>query len=275
MRNIVRFRFNILIIIVLWCSLDAIENNISSELASVEGDLITYENLTSSKSAHYSINDFNNIEKVTEVLRKKIEVMIRNIIYKEYLTDLTDEIIDNEWKRYYPADKKVYIDALEKQKEKVRTLLKALDLVYDQNMNKDDVYNQIYNNKQISKEIWLGLLDNYKTIEKREILKKQLSVSFDDYFNKPDEGFIIYLKGVMIDKIIDDEMINKSPTYEEFYQMKTKDAGDSVVIHQGEAMKRYYLQYKRNIWWRNKANEMKIEIKDEKYKKVLDMLFEN
>jgi hypothetical protein len=76
----------------------------------------------------------------------------------------------------------------------------------------------------------------------------------------------------MMDEIIDREMKSISPDYKEFYDMKTKDAGDSVMIIES-SMKDYYLGFKRNIWWRNKSKEMNIDIKIDKYKKVLDLLF--
>jgi len=248
----------------------AIKNN-KGIIATVEDYEITFENICKTNIVPFVIKDYENDDEVIEILRKKIEITIRDMFYEKYLPELTEDQIESEFKKAYPLEKEVYVESMEKNKNKTRTLLKAMEMIHVQKLNKDSVYNLVYRRNGIEQNFWDALVENYSSPESRENLKKSLQITIDDIL-EPDKGFILLLKGKMMDEIIDREMKSISPDYKEFYDMKTKDAGDSITIIES-AMKDYFLRFKRDLWWRNKSKEMNIVINVDKYKKVIDLLF--
>ena len=257
--------FIITIISVSW-KLVALENS-KGVIASVDGIAITFDNLCKTNNMDFHVKDFNNDDEVIKILAKKMQIIIRDTTFDNYNIKFTQTEIQNEWDKTIDKDER--IKALINLQKRSKLILKALGMVNEEKQNKEVVFDKYLKEHNISHMKWEKYLQDYSSKENRKTLEKQLELTVDDMI-KPNNGFVLIMKSNKLNQVIDEEMKNVSPLYEEFYQSKAEDKSKKII--EG-AMKNYYLEYKRNIWWRNKVKEMDIEIIEEKYKRALDMLF--
>lgn len=208
-----------------------------------------------------------------EQLRRHEEVerlaeKIRGIIFRKQKARFGIEVTEAELaERWSILTKGVDLSAAaEQRRQMIEPLLMALKAVYEKGEDKDTVYKNLLANRMTLQE-WEIQLRYYRTRKRRKILEDALKQRTAD-LRKPDEGIRALLVREKMNEAIDREIAKTDPQFAEYKTLLEKDPKNEK-LHQFDPN---YLDFKRWTWWQEQYRKAKIEIKNQQFKDVFQIL---
>jgi len=193
---------------------------------------------------------------------------IRSIIYDKQVARFGIKVTEKELvERLNVVTEGIDLDTEAKEiREIVLQLVTALKLVYEEGEDKDEVYNKLLTDK-ITKHDWEVHSNYYRTPEMRKVLERGLKVTAKD-FKSPNKATWAMVESEKLDEVIDKEIAKKDPEFSVFKNLLENDPKNKKL----QQFNPHYLDIKRGLWWQEQYKKAKIEIKDDRFKDVLQML---
>ena len=206
-------------------------------------------------------------DKEKEIIVSKIKGVIYNKQRERFGIEITGKEVAKNWNsRHEGTD---FDEAARKLRNYYIPLLSALNLVYEEGEDKDAVYNKMLADKMTKLE-WEIRHYNFRTLEMRKVLEDATKRTGDD-LRKPNVGIRPMVERKEINKYIDREILNKDPEFAEYKTLLEDDPKNKKL----QQFNPNYLDIKRGLWWQEQYKKAKIEIKDDRFKGVLQMLMPN
>ena len=210
-------------------------------------------------------NERMNREK--EIIASRIRGVIFDKQKERFAIKITEKELAARWKEL--SIESDFDKAAKETRNSIRVLLPALKSVYEDGEDKDAVYNKLLVDK-MTKLDWEIQHNYYRTPEMRKALEDGLKISGDD-LRKPNIASRAMVEREEINKYIDLEISNKDSEFAEYKNILEKDPKNKKL----QKFDPNYIEAQRHRWWQEQYKKSKIEIKDDRFKDVIQMLMPN
>lgn len=207
--------------------------------------------------------DLEEIEQTRRRLELKrlgtaIRVTIREQERARLKIEATDEEILARWSRIQSEQDAPSTVASIRAKN--TALLAALDAVYDDARNPDQVYETQLDGK-VSRVEWDAALRQYACKTARESLARLVARDEQSLADLEDAIRAVVLRE-KLEHAVEEELIRVDPEFAEYVRLSQADPGHEKVQSKGPN----YRLAKRSEWWRQRYKEADVQIKDARFK---------
>ena len=156
--------------------------------------------------------------------------------------------------------------AARQQRDSIAPLLAALKAVHEEGKDIREVYSTFLADQMAFQE-WQIHARYYRTPDRRRILERVLVQPGQDLLN-PDPGIRAMIESEKLTQAMDEEIAKSEPSFAEYSKLRESNIDDERL----EAYPPNYLEEMRANWWRKQYRAADIEILDERFGAVLELL---
>jgi hypothetical protein len=258
-------------------------------VATVEGELIRKEDISVSKERieHALILQYGRAPTALEVasatkaaegrkLIGKIRSIIRHNVLRKLGIEATTEEARSQLREIYPGLGEDPIGVLEKE----RSYFKKLSMALKEALKNPKEEKKIFEARLkglMEYETWQVTLQHYNTLDKIALIEQSIPKTVEDIYKSADPAMLSWVLDKKLRQVINKDVTVTDGEVKRYFDAqftgkKKKPSFEERKFEMRERLLEIKRQEHEKNWWQERYKKARIEIKDERYKPVFQML---